>query len=126
MAWLHVYASAYKGKRRGSSGSLLQNMVDRRCFSCHSLLSVHNRTDLRAYRRNCCSIFIHHDYIRTEDLAACPSCNIFARGLIWEPLPVVKEPAEAVVVIDSSDEEDEDPIPKKRAKKDGTCVICFE
>ena len=64
--------------------------------------------------------------MRKEDLAASPSCNIFTRGLIWEPLPVVKEPAEAVVVIDSSDEEDEDPIPKKRTKKDGTCVICFE
>lgn len=111
----------------------VERMEDRRCFSCRSILSAGDRFDQRAYRRNCCSIFMHHDCILSRDLTNCPSCGSETNGLIWEPLPVVKEPCEVILIIDSSDEEDndEDPIPCKRFKQEeqkieSTCVFCLE
>ena len=108
-------------------------MEDRRCFSCRSILSAGDRFDQRIYRRNCCSIVMHHDCILNRNLTNCPSCGNETNGLIWEPLPVVKEPREVILIIDSSDEEDdnEDPIPRKRFKQEeqkaeSTCVICLE
>lgn len=73
---------------------------------------------------------MHHDCIRDVDFAACPSCGDFTNGLIWQPLPAVKEPVEVVVIVDSSDddtEEVEDPSPKKKVRrKEQSCVICLE
>ena len=73
---------------------------------------------------------MHHDCILNRDLTNCPSCDNETNGLIWEPLPVVKELCEVILIIDSSDEEDNDrdPIPFKRFKQeeqkvDSTCVL---
>ena len=111
----------------------VESVEDRRCFSCCSISSAGDRFDQHAYWRNCCSIFMHHDCILNRDLTNCPSCDNETNGLIWEPLPAVKELCEVILIIDSSDEEDNDrdPIPFKRFKQeeqkvDSTCVFCLE